>query len=151
MTHKIHKSLIVLLWLIIFSSMNILDEAYNCPMKNSIVEKYIHGKFTLSDPVSGSKINSYSDSLVYSTMSGIVLKKVVENQNTKSLIIRHNDSIISIYSNLDTIFFDINDNVDIYKPIGIAQKVGNQWQIRFAIWNKILSLNTDSILKCNNN
>jgi hypothetical protein len=127
--------------------MNVLkNEIYNCPMKNSIIEKFNYTKGSLVNPIPGSKITSYTDSLVFPTMSGIVEKII--NQETKSLIIRHNDSIRSVYSNLDTIFVDVNNQVDMCNPLGIAQKEGNRWWIRIAVWNKTVVLNSDNFLEC---
>jgi murein DD-endopeptidase MepM/ murein hydrolase activator NlpD len=121
-----------------------------CPIKHPIIEKYIPRQFSLSDPASGIRIISHSDSLVFPTMQGVVEKRWAINTLNNALIIRHNDTLLSVYSSLDTILVDLDNKVTINQPIGIANKIDKRWEIRFAIWNKETSLNTDNLLNCRN-
>jgi hypothetical protein len=121
-----------------------------CPIKHSIIEKYIPRQFSLSDPTSSIRIISYSDSIVFPTMQGVVEKRLAINTMNNALIIRHNDTLLSVYSNLDTILVDLDNKVTINQPIGIANKIDKRWEIGFAICNKEMSLNTDSLLNSKN-
>ena len=118
--------------------------SYNFPLKNSEIVETDKDKFSKGRNTFLSKIISYTDSLVYPVMSGTIVKTL--NLNTKSIIIRHNDTLLSVYTNLNTIFVKKGDSIDIQTPIGIALKNINKWELKFAIWNRYFIMNTDSLL-----
>ena len=109
---------------------------YNYPLYNSMVEVF--------SPTIGNKITSYTDSVVYPIMSGVIVKTL--QLRTNCIIIRHNDTLLSVYSNLRSLFVEKGENITINTPLGISIKTSNKWELEFAIWNRYKLLNAKRVL-----
>lgn len=77
------------------------------------------------------------DSSIFSTESGIVYKAFYDSIHGNQIIIKHSNNMYSVYSHLNRILVDVNQEVRNRQKIGTMGSTGMTTgvHLHFSIWN----------------
>jgi hypothetical protein len=125
---------------------NSLFSQLPCPLKAGEI---ILPKFRVmgGNDESLNKIKS-NNNQVFSLSEGKIVNVLSHDDNSKTLIVRTVDDYFYIYSNLDKIFFKIQDKIERGNLLGLAlfDKEEQNYSVQFEYWKKTDPLKVE--LKC---
>lgn len=77
------------------------------------------------------------DSSIFSMNDGTVYKAFYDSMNGNQIIIKHDNNIYSVYSHLNRILVEVNENIKNKQKIGTMGSTGMSTgvHLHFSIWN----------------